>query len=516
MTDTTITRHAHAGINAADPETYARRLADWRMHQVVYQVFPDRFFAHEDVGHRAQHYPAPARLKAWTDQPRAGQFLEDFQIWEHEAEFWGGTLRGVLEKLDHIVAMGANVLYLNPVFLARSNHKYDATDYHQIDPQLGTEQDLQDLCDACHARGLRVVLDGVFNHTGRMNRWFQAAESDPASPYRDWYTFDADGALGHPHGYAAWWEAANLPELNYETPAVCDAIYGAPDSVVRRWLGMADGWRLDVAFDLGPDVLAEITAATRQARPDGYVVGENYNYPSGWVQCQDGILNMTLAFILFGLVDGRISGPKASAMIGRMVDDTGIEGLLRSWITLTNHDRPRLKTTVPDLRDRTFLWQLMVTLPGAPLLYYGEELGFEGGDDPEMRAPMDWVAVAEGTTPELALIQRLLGVRNGNDGLKVGDCVILACDHLLGFVRHTASVRDTVVVLANPTQEPVTETVLVPDAWLMNMNGLTDLFSNARVMVAAGLLTVTVPPRTVRAFAPVISATGYSPYKRVP
>lgn len=505
-------RYAHAGINAADPQTYARRLADWRMRQVVYQVFTDRFWPHEDPAKRAAHYPAPARMKAWTDQPRAGRYLEDFRIWEHEAEFWGGTLRGVLEKLDHVITMGANVLYLGPIFLARSNHKYDATDYFQIDPQLGTEEDLQDLCDACHARGLRVVLDGVFNHTGRMNPWFQAAENNPSSPYRDWYTFDET----HPHGYAAWWEAANLPELNYNSQSVRDAIFARPESVVRKWMGVADGWRLDVAFDLGPDVLWEITKATREARADGYVVGENYNYPSGWLQCQDGILNMTLAFVLFGLQKGNITARQASAMIGRMIEDCGIEGLLKCWTTLTNHDRFRLKTTVPALQDRTFLWQLMVTLPGAPLLYYGEELGFEGGDDPEMRAPMDWDAVSAGTAPELRLMKSLLAARNDHIALQIGDCVMLACEQLLGFVRHTASVRDTVIVLANPNDAEVRETVLVPDSWLMNQNGLTDVFSGATVNMAASLITLTVPAKTVMALKPQISSVGYSPYKRVP
>jgi cyclomaltodextrinase / maltogenic alpha-amylase / neopullulanase len=505
--------HARSGINAAQPEVFARRLADWRFGQIVYQVLPDRFFAHEPPENRRQHYPPPARLKAWHEQPRHGRYLEEFRIWEHEAEFWGGTLRGVREKLDHITAMGANVLYLNPVFLARSNHKYDASDYFTIDPQLGSEADLRALCEACHERGVRVVLDGVFNHTGRMNPWFIDAETRPESPYRDWYSFDQS----HPHGYAAWWDAANLPELNHENPEVAAVIHAGPESVVQRWMQIADGWRLDVAFDLGPDVLSAITAGTRAARADGYVVGENYNYPSGWLGCQDGLLNMTLTFILFGLLRGEIAPRQATSMLGQMVADSGIEGLLKSWITLTNHDRPRLKTTFPALADRLFLWRLMATLPGAPLLYYGEELGFEGGEDPEMRAPMDWQAVNNGTAPELLAWRAVLAVRKNAPALQVGDCVTLACEHLFGFVRHTASVADTVIVLANPAEAPVTETIMVPDAWLMNTFPLVDLFETGlEVRLAAGLLRVTVPARTVVALAPVIPATGYSSYKRVP
>jgi cyclomaltodextrinase len=405
------------------------------------------------------------------------------------------------------------VLYLNPIFLAYSNHKYDATDYLQIDPQYGTEADFAHLCEQAHARGMRVVLDGVFNHTGRRSVWFQDALQGTASPYRGFYSFGKE----FKGGYIGWIDVANLPELNYENSAVRDAIYRRPDSVVRKWLKYADGWRLDVAFELGPDILGELTQAAHKTRADSYTVGEIYNYPAGWFPSLDAVMNMTMSYVMKDLTRGNVSGPRASEMLEVMIRDAGIEPILRSWIVLSNHDRWRLKSEFPAFQDRAFLWSLMVTLPGAPLVYYGEEIGLEGKEDPEMRGPMNWEAATSGTVPEQVLIKRLLDARNGRRALQVGDYVRLPSERLFAFMRHTASVRDTVVVLANPTDAPVTETILTRDSWLMDNKELRDIFGDEKVTISAGLLRVTIPGKTVRAFAPVIpEGPGYSAYKRVP
>jgi glycosidase len=488
-------------------------LADWRTHQVVYQVFVDRFAFSRDPRERAALYTAPRRLRAWTDQPTKGNYVEAARVWQHEIDFWGGDLRGLAGRLDYIRSLGADVLYLNPIFLAYTNHKYDATDYFQIDPQYGTSSDFEYLCDEAHERGMRVVLDGVFNHTGRRATWFQDALTGPSSPYRDFYTFGPE----YKAGYLFWTEAENLPELKFDNPTVRDVIYRKPDSAVQRWLKHADGWRLDVAFELGPDILSELTRAAHSARPDSYTVGEIYNYPAGWFPALDAVMNMSLTYVMKDLARGYVSGPRASEMVDVMIRDAGIEPMLRSWIVLSNHDRWRLKSEFPALQDREFLWQLMVTLPGAPLVYYGEELGFEGKDDPEMRGPMNWQLATSGAAPEQEILRRLLAIRNTRRALQVGDFVRLPSERLCAFMRHTASVRDTVVVLANPTSEPVTETIMARDSWLMDNKEMRDLFGDATARLSAGLIRVTVPPKTVRAFVPVVpEGPVYTPYKRVP
>jgi cyclomaltodextrinase len=500
-------------MKRAPREVYEARMADWRNRQVVYQVFVDRFAAGRDPREKRALYEAPRRLRAWSDQPVKGTFLEDARVWSHEVDFWGGDLAGLTSRLDYIQSLGANTVYLNPIFLAYTNHKYDATDYFQIDPQYGTEADFERLCDEAHRRGMRVVLDGVFNHTGRRGVWFQEASRDEASPLRDYYYFDKK----YPNGYRGWINIANLPELNYENPAVRDVVYRSPDSAVQRWLEHADGWRLDVAFELGPEVLLELTESAHRARPDSFTVGEIYNYPTGWFPALDGVMNMYVTNQLLAMTQGKLSGPRCSETIDTLVRDAGIEPLLRSWLVITNHDRHRLKSTLPAYEDRAFILALQATLPGAPLVYYGEELGFTGKEDPEMRGPMDWDLARSGKPPELALTRTLLGVRNAHRALQVGDFMRVPTDRLFAFVRYTDTVRDTVLVVANPTAGEVTEIVSTGDSWLMDNNPMRDVLTGSRVSISAGLLTVTVPPKSVRVLVPVVDDSGvYSPYKRVP
>lgn len=495
------------------PEVYDARWADWRTRQVVYQVFVDRFHAEPAPAARRGLYAPPRRLRAWTEQPVKGAFIAEAKVWGHEVDFWGGTLRGVTAKLDHIQSLGANVLYLNPVFLALTNHKYDTTDYSRIDPQYGTREDFAALCAEAHRRSMRVVLDGVFNHVGERGAWFQEALREPAGPRRAFFTFDPMV----PNGYRAWLDVPSLPELDYDHPAVRDAIYARPESVVQSWLAEADGWRLDVAFELGPRLLAHITRAAHRARPDSYVTGEVYNYPEGWIPALDGVMNMYLSRIILELTRGALPARRAGEMIDLMVEDVGIEGCLKSWIVLTNHDRPRLKSVLPRLGDRAFALALQATLPGAPLLYYGEEVGMEGAEDPAQRGPMDWERVRAGTAPELALTRRMLALRNGHRALAVGDFRRIPADRLLAFARLTASVRESVIVVANPHAEPVTELITPRDGLVMDDTELADLLSGAKAKAYAGMFSVTVPPRTVQAWTIVEKAgPGYNRYKRVP
>jgi cyclomaltodextrinase len=502
------------GISRRPREVYEERMADWRNRQVVYQVFVDRFATSGDPARRASLYEAPRRLMPWKAQPKAGTYNETAQVWSHEIDFWGGDLNGLTAKLDYIASLGANVVYLNPIFLGYTNHKYDATDFFTIDPQYGTAEEFARLCDEAHERGMKVVLDGVFNHTGRRSIWFQEALRDPKSRYRTFYTF-GDGIK---NGYIGWVDIPNLPELNFDNPTVRETIYGSPESVVQSYLAHADGWRLDVAFELGPEVLSELTAAAHRAKPGSYTVGEIYNYPAEWFPALDGVMNMYFSKIILNLADGKLSGPKAGEMIDVAIADSGIEPMLKSWIVLSNHDRARLKEVLPSLRDRTFALALQVTLPGAPLVYYGEELGFTGKEDPEQRGPMDWELAASGAAPEMKLTRDLLALRNTHRALQVGDFVRIPADRLLAFSRITDSVADTVVVVANPANEPVTELLTTRDGFIQDVSPVRDALSGETVEVSAGLMTVTVPPKTVRVFVPVLGAKGpnYYRYKRIP
>jgi len=491
-------------------DIYDSRMADWRNHQVVYQVFVDRFAIDDDPQKRAHLYSSPRKLHLWDSQPVEGKYLSDIGNASHELDFWGGTLKALTGKLDYIKSLGVNTLYLNPIFLSYTNHKYDTIDYFSIDPQYGTREDFEKLCNEAHKLGLKVVLDGVFNHTGRRSIWFEQALKNTSSKYRNFYTFDTSLKSG----YLSWIGVDNLPELNYNNPTVKDIIYRSPNSVVQSYLAFADGWRLDVAFDLGPQILSEITQNAHKAKADSYVVGEIYNYPAGWSPSLDGVMNMYLRRLLIELTQGKISGPKATEMLNILIEDGGIEPLLKSWVVLSNHDRPRLKTLLPELKDRTFITALQMTVPGSPLIYYGEEIGLTGGNDPEQRGTMRWELINK--VPEFNLTKSLIEIRNNHRALQVGDFIRIPTENLFAFTRRTSSVRETVVVIANPTDREITEIITPRDPWLMDVQHMKDLLSNIEVEIASGMISVTVPAKTVRIFVPKINeGQGYSPYKRV-
>jgi cyclomaltodextrinase len=519
--------------NTTDQElagVYEDREADWRNGAIVYQVLVDRFAPPADLEAKRALYPPPKTLRAWTDLPTRGTYVESAKLWSHEIDFWGGDLRSLQGRLGYVEALGADVLYLNPIHLAYTNHKYDALDYLEISPEFGTRADFDALVADVHGRGMKLVLDGVFNHMGRNAPRFREAEArynacvasqqDAAARERcsegEWFDFHAK----YPGGVRAWAQAQNLPELVLENPEVRDHIYAKPESVVQSYLAAGvDGWRLDVAYDLGFAYLGELTEAAHARKPGSLVVGEIANYPREWFPHVDAVMNFTLRQVLLRTVMGEIAPQHASRMIARMVDDAGIEPMLKSWLYLDNHDTPRLATMLFDRRQRRLAQVLQFTLPGSPNLYYGSELGLTGREDPQMRAPMPWDRV-EGNV-ELAWVRQLVALRKAHRALRIGDYRPLEADRLIAFERHTDRIADAVFVLANPGKAIVTETVLVPDSKLMNSHGntgLADLLDPDAepVAVTSALVRVTLAPGQVRVLAPVLAPSeGYTPYKRV-
>ena len=280
---------------------FETREKDWRNGAVVYQVLVDRFAPSAQLAAKRHLYPEPKTLHRWDEVPTRGKYLQAQRLWSHEIAFWGGDLASTAARLDHVQGLGADVLYLNPVCLATTNHKYDALDYLQVSPEYGTRGDLKALAQDLHARGMKLVLDGVFNHMGRNAPVFQQAyaaylaetagssggrDAAGGSIYRDWFVFGDQ----YPGGARAWWRAENLPELNLENPRVREHIYAAKDSVVRSYLrDGVDGWRLDVAFDLGFVFLDQLTRAAHEEKAGSLVVGEIANYPKEWFPSVDAV-----------------------------------------------------------------------------------------------------------------------------------------------------------------------------------------------------------------------------------
>ncbi|HBS27957.1 MAG TPA: hypothetical protein DEB06_00560 [Phycisphaerales bacterium] len=491
---------------------YAEREADWRVGAVVYQAMVDRFAPPADLESKRHLYPAPKRLMEWREPARARERLVELGVWGHEVDFWGGDIASVRTRLDHLARIGVDVLYLNPIHEAFTNHKYDALDYAAVSPEFGTREDVKGLASDLHRRGMRLMLDGVFNHMGRNAPIFVDAVRSPTSPWRDWFFIGPE----FERGYLGWWNIANLPEVRLESPLVRSRLWGDGDSVVRGWLrDGVDGWRLDVAYDIGFAFLKELTDAAHEEKPGSWVVGEVWNYPEEWTPALDGVMNFHAREIVLRFLDGQIPGGRAGRMLDAMIRDAGIEATLRSWIVMDNHDTARLAHRLPDPDRRRTARVLQMTLPGAPCVYYGSEVEMDGGDDPGNRSPMRWDLVAD-DNPDFAWFLRLVSIRRASRALRLGDWRVLDSDRLLAFLRRTERWSETVVVLANALDDPVRECVAVRDSKLMNYAPLVDALSGGKVVVNAGLIEVTVPARSVMLLRPPADEPGrYSPYERV-
>ncbi len=495
---------------------FAERERDWRHGAVVYQVLLDRFVPSADLDAKRALYPAPKVLREWSETPQRGAYLAEARLNSQELDFWGGDFTSLFTRLAYIQQLGVDALYLNPIHLAYTNHKYDALDFKQISPEFGDRDDFRRLAAEAHHLGLKVVLDGVFNHMGRNAPIFRDAFSNPNSAWREWFAIGSE----YEGGARVWTGFQNLPELNLENAEVRAYLYESPDSVVRSYLREgADGWRLDTAYELGYDVLRELTRAAHSEKADALIVGEVVNYPDKWLGAIDGVMNFSLRHIVCGVVLGEIAPATAGRMIERMVSDSGIEPMLKSWMVIDNHDIPRMATQFPRATQRRLVQVLQFTLPGAPNVYYGSEVGMTGGADPENRGPMRW-DLANDDNPEFTWIKQLIALRREHRALRIGDFRRIESDRLLAFERYTDRALETMIILVNPSNAAVTDRIMIANADLMDDTPVFDVLGQAdappMATVGAGFMTATIPPETAVVLTPRERPLGgYSRYKRV-
>ena len=475
---------------------------DWYKNGIVYQVFPDRFARGADWRERAEkalaaHREGPARVPVedWGTPP-AYKKSEDGDILEWD--FYGGTLRGVREKLDYLADFGVTVIYLNPIFEAASNHRYDTADYLRIDPMLGDEEEFCALAREAAERGISIMLDGVFNHCGQDSRYFNRYGNYPEpgawqgdeSPYRDWFFFNEDGT------YDGWWGNPDLPDVNEKSPEYRELICGQ-DGVVRRWLRAgARGWRLDVADELSDGFIEDIKAAMVAERPDGALVGEVWEDASNKMAYGklrqyfegtelDGTMNYPLRTALLAFVRNQIGAPEMAARLEQLRENYPRDAFFSCLNLLGSHDRERLFTMLGDAPDpdtlseeecaafrldeghaslaMSRLWLtvlLQMTLPGVPCVYYGDERGMEGFRDPYNRAAFPW----DGGRMDCATVFRnAIAVRKALPVLTTGDFEPFADgEDVFGFWRRGED-GECVCVLANASLHDA-HTVRVPMA----------------------------------------------------
>ena len=451
----------------------------WAADSVFYQVFPDRFA-------RSGRVPAPGPFEDWKAPPTA-------------VGFKGGDLFGLADRLDGLADLGITALYLNPVFTAASNHRYNTTDYRSVDPLLGGDSALRLLLDEAHGRGIRVLLDGVFNHSGRGFFPFQhVLESGPASPYRDWFYLDDDVLAGrrwidaYPPGdraghhdragFRAWWNIPSLPKLRVENPAVREFLF----SVAEHWLRFGiDGWRLDVPAEIEDQTFwPEFRARVRAVRPDAYLVGEIWTESPEWLRGDrfDALMNYPLGLAILGFASGgridqaAIDGQADYRRFLKPIDGAAFGERIRHLLTIHDpattsvqynligsHDAPRARTCLAgDAAALRLATLLLLTLPGTPSIYYGDELGMEGGPDPDCRRAYPVVPDEAGLAMR-AFTRAAIHARREHVALRRGTAAVAAASgQAIALAREADGARALVAV--NAGREPAR---LVVDSGLL-------------------------------------------------
>jgi neopullulanase len=426
----------------------------WVRDAVFYQIFPDRFAS-------SQRVRKPRHLEAWDAPPT-------------HFGFKGGDLLGVVERLDHIAATGANAIYLNPIFSSASNHRYHTYDYLQVDPLLGGDAALRELLDAAHARGMRVILDGVFNHASR-GFWpfHHVLETGAGSPYRDWFHYDEGWlAAGRPLrayasdaelaaiaaesgygqsamsrlGYEAWWGLPALPKLNTDTPEVRDYLY----EVAEHWLRFgADGWRLDVPLEIRDEGFwREFRRRVRAVDPEAYIVAEIWHEGPQYLQGDqyDAFMNYPLTFAIIDFtaaphLDLRVAAQQNeyranvraidavefAARVDRQLTINPREVTEVQFNLLGSHDTPRFRSIAGgDAASYRLATLIQMTLPGAPSIYQGDEIGMLGEHDPDNRRAMPWDRPQTWDRDLFAFVGAAARLRHAHRALRDGGYRLLA------------------------------------------------------------------------------------------
>ena len=459
----------------------------WFGEGLTYQIFPDRF--------RRLSVPDPAGMiggrwvhENWSDIP---EWQPDSQGEVRNRDFFGGSLQGILSKLDDLAAFGVTTLYLNPIFESASNHRYNTADYLAIDPMLGTEADFRQLCREAKSRGIRVILDGVFNHTGSQSRYFNADGFYPApgaaqsqdSPYFSWFSFHP-----WPTDYDAWWGIKTLPAVQENDSGYLDFIIRDQDSVVRHWLRAgASGWRLDVADELPDDFIADIRTAMDETAPGSLLLGEVWEDATTKVA-----YSQRRRYLLGQELHGVMNYPFRNALIAYLLGGDAdkfretLEAIRENYPPnafsslmnfLGTHDTPRILTVlgashVPDSKEDRASYRLspeerqmglarlrlaaliLFTFPGAPTVYYGDEAGMEGWEDPFNRAGYPW---GREDTELKAWFARLARLRQDRPALQSGQLHwCWTAGPILAFARELNGQLLTTVINAADTPQSLT------------------------------------------------------------
>ncbi|WP_196594392.1 4-alpha-glucanotransferase [Pectinatus sottacetonis] len=440
----------------------------WFKHSIMYQIFPDRFYRKGNtiIAKKNAVYHAD-----WHDQPCYYKDVDTKEIISYD--FFGGNIAGIMEKLSYLKELGISVIYLNPVFESASNHHYDTGNYHKIDPILGTNEDFTALCAKAKQMGIHIIIDGVFSHTGSDSIYFNrynnynsiGAFQSTHSPYYDWYTF-----RNYPYEYDSWWGFDTLPNVNETTDSYMNFIITSENSVLKHWMNSGiSGWRLDVIDELPQRFARKFYSTLKELDDNAIMIGEvwedasnkvSYGVPREYL-CgyeMDSAMNYPLRKIIIDFLLGYVPGEKTIEKLSSQKENYPLENYYAMMNLVSSHDVERIITKLGEasfydgmpaiVQSRYQLdhmhYQLgaarsklaalwLLTFPGVPSIYYGDEIGMQGFRDPYNRAPYDW------DTPDLDLknwFMKLTKLRNENIALRTGEILFLyASNSVIAYAR---------------------------------------------------------------------------------
>jgi cyclomaltodextrinase / maltogenic alpha-amylase / neopullulanase len=468
----------------------------WVKDAVWYQIFPDRFAYSAEV-------VKPTNLEPWEAAPTTRGFK-------------GGDFLGILEHLDYLVDLGINAIYFNPIFQSAANHRYHTHDYYRVDPILGGDSAFRRFLDGAHDKGVRVMLDGVFNHASRGFLQFNhLMENGPASPYTDWFVVTgwplrAFDPRRQPN-YVAWWNNRELPKLNTDNPQVAEFLMGVAEYWLRQGI---DGWRLDVPLEITtPGFWEEFRRRVKTINPDAYILAEIWHDARPWLQGEhfDATMNYAFNRACYGFFGGEwldtserpggfdvtpLDGPAFAAEITRLLLLYDSEVTHAQFNLLSSHDEPRFLTMVRgDARRLRLATLFQMTFPGSPCVYYGDEIGMTGGADPDSRRAFVW----DERQWDLSLhddVRRFIKLRHDHPVLRHGAHTILRVTAgAYAFARHDA---DTMIIVAlNAGMEEVSLVLdldaVVPGRFSPGTE-FVDAWSGVRLRLQERTLTLNLPP----------------------
>ncbi|MCA9936231.1 MAG: glycoside hydrolase family 13 protein [Ardenticatenaceae bacterium] len=442
---------------------------DWVKDAVFYQIFPDRF-AHRKSAFGQNGYPfKPTNLQPWGAKPTYHGFM-------------GGDLLGIIDKLDYLADLGINAIYLNPIFASASNHRYHAHDYYQVDPILGGNMAFFEFLHAAHDRGIRVVLDGVFNHASRgFFQFNHLLECGAESPYVDWFhvhgwPINAYDLRAKKPNYDGWWGNAALPEFNTDTTAVREFLWG----VATHWLEQGiDGWRLDVPNEIDDDAFwQEFRRRVKAINPEAYIVGELWQDAARWLQGDqfDAQMDYNFTRAAFGFFAGdnmdqrdtpgmgyglmpTLTGQEFALELDRLTNHLYHAEVVQAQMTmLGSHDTPRLLTIANNDKTAVRLMLLcQMTYPGAPNIYYGDEIGMTGHADPDCRRAFPWHDESVWDRELLADVRAYVHLRHEIPALRRGTFEVLYADaNMVAYQRRyqQGEIDSTAVIVFNRGTSP--------------------------------------------------------------